>query len=379
MKSKTLQSILFAAVCGGSALAFPAVAHACPGCGCESGATPHTHEHPSADKAEGAGLINAAVAADEVEPVSAIAFEQDRAAILKQAGVYEVDFRFFESVPLVDGYELRDPYESGATEFVEVVVDEPELIELQHILVMRYKQDDGELSDAVVIKHWRQTWKYEPTQVLQYVGENTWQLREVTEQDRGGAWSQTVWQVDDSPRYGGVGRWDHSGGVSSWTSGPEWRPLPRREHTKRDDYDVMGCTNRHTLTPDGWVHEQDNTKIVLGDDGEVAQVLAREIGVNTYKRVGEAGFDTTPGREYWAKTAPFWADVREAWDARLAKGSIRLQKSVDDKRMYQRFFAYAKGVESIVDAGGSYEPGSADTFIRDTIELYSEPAELVAR
>nr|WP_286803404.1 DUF6607 family protein [Acinetobacter sp. UBA2063] len=71
---------------------------------------------------------------------------------------------------------------------------------------------------------------------------------------------QTVWQVDDSPRYAGLGRWTKDNGVTEWTSNETYRPLPRREHTIRNDYDVIIGTNRHALTATGWVHEQDNIK-----------------------------------------------------------------------------------------------------------------------
>jgi hypothetical protein len=59
--------------------------------------------------------------------------------------------------------------------------------------------------------------------------------------------------------------------------------LPRREYTKRSDYQVVEVVNRHTLTPADWIHEQDNTKIVLGSAGTHA--LAREVGVNSYSRI----------------------------------------------------------------------------------------------
>ena len=58
-------------------------------------------------------------------------------------------------------------------------------------------------------------------------------------------------------------------------------PLPRREYTKRSDYQVMRRLNSHILTDDGWVHEQDNEKIVVEEDGEY--VLVEEKGRNTYK------------------------------------------------------------------------------------------------
>ena len=39
-------------------------------------------------------------------------------------------------------------------------------------------------------------------------------------------------------------------------------PLPRREYTKRNDYNVLKRINRHEIKDFGWVHEQDNLKIL---------------------------------------------------------------------------------------------------------------------
>jgi hypothetical protein len=39
--------------------------------------------------------------------------------------------------------------------------------------------------------------------------------------------SEAVWQTDDSPRYGGIGRWQYQHGVSAWQSDLTLRPLAR--------------------------------------------------------------------------------------------------------------------------------------------------------
>ncbi|MEM6898272.1 MAG: DUF6607 family protein, partial [Pseudomonadota bacterium] len=123
-------------------------------------------------------------------------------------------------------------------------------------------------------------------------------------------WSQTVYQVDDAPRYGAVGAWTYEDGIAEWTPPQEWRPLPRRDMTTRDDYHAVDAVNRHVITPWGWVHEQDNSKLIL--DG-APQVLAREIGINTYR-----AFDDYPveaAEAYWEGTEAFWTGVRAHWTA----------------------------------------------------------------
>ncbi|MEL6368129.1 MAG: DUF6607 family protein [Pseudomonadota bacterium] len=260
-------------------------------------------------------------------------FERDRQAILAMAGDYKVEFKFTETVAFDDGYEPKEPYLSGGYEIVRVIEDRGDFISLQHILVV-----GGE--EKFPIKHWRQDWRYEPEQVLTFIGGNAWQMRAVDESDRSGAWSQTVYQVDDSPRYGAVGTWSHENGVSEWEPPAEWRPLPRRDMTKRDDYHAMVAMNRHALTPDGWVHEQDNSKLAL--DGE-ARVLVREIGVNTYVRNSE--FRTEVGDEYWSKTAEYWAGVRDIWNTMEASGQpFALVQKGEPERLYMALLGLASDV-----------------------------------
>ncbi|MEM7807696.1 MAG: DUF6607 family protein, partial [Planctomycetota bacterium] len=149
--------------------------------------------------------------------------EKDRQAILAMAGEYKVSFQFMETVPLVAGYEFFPPKTSGATEFVEVISDEGNVIDMQHVLVM------GKGDKSMVVKHWRQAWVYEDSHLTTFKGNNTWETRALSAEETAGKWTQFVYQVDDSPRYEGIGEWTHEGGVSAWESEETWRPLPRRE------------------------------------------------------------------------------------------------------------------------------------------------------
>ncbi|MEM8783549.1 MAG: DUF6607 family protein [Planctomycetota bacterium] len=280
---------------------------------------------------------------------------EDRRAILAMTGEYRVDFRFEETVALADGYELKSPYTASATEFVDVVEDAGDRIVLQHVLVL-HPQVDGEDAEPVVIKHWRQDWTYQDTRITRFLGHRVFETLELPADVVAGTWSQAVYQVDDSPRYEAIGRWVHDAGRVTWESEDTWRPLPRREHTKRDDYHVMACRNRHTLTPAGWVHEQDNRKLVLDVQGEVIEVIAHETGINTYRRIeveGEA-VDFDPGRRYWSRTAGFWKDVREAWAASVqAPGRYHVAAKLDDRPVYAALFEIAKEINE----SGEYEDG----------------------
>lgn len=234
-------------------------------------------------------------------PDEAESFARDRESILAMTGDYKVTFDFRETVALTPGYTQKPPKLSGAYEVVRVIEDRSDFISLQHILVI-----PGERPFPV--KHWRQDWQYEPEKVLVFTGGNTWSWRDVPEEERQGKWSQTVYQVDDTPRYGAVAAWTYEARLAEWSPPSEWRPLPRRDMTTRDDYHAIDAVNRHVITPDGWVHEQDNTKLVLNG---APSPLVREVGVNTYVRTSD--FPVSVATDYWAATEDFWAAIRDEW------------------------------------------------------------------
>lgn len=261
-----------------------------------------------------AGAAPAALAAAQTATPAAVApaspFERDRQSILAQAGQYRVHFDMRENVSFNADYDPMEGKLSGGSEIVRVVYDKGDRISLQHILVMEH---DGK---AIVIKHWRQDWVYQPDAVLTYTGPNQWTLTPVPAEQRAGAWSQTVWQTDDSPRYGGVGRWTYVNGLKVWTSEPTWRPLARRDAVLNPIYDRYLGTNRHALTPNGWVHIQDNMKMNGRAGGEPIAIVQEDV-VNTYDR--STSYSPKAGDDYWAATQDYWAAVRDAWDAVIAR------------------------------------------------------------
>ncbi|MBB6252322.1 DUF6607 family protein [Nitrospirillum iridis] len=294
-----------------------------------------------------ASLPLAAVATTPTEGAAGTAPDQDRKAILGMAGTYKVTFDFRETTPFLADYKPIAPKTSGGEEVVRVVEDTGSVIRLQHLLVV-----DGDDRLPVVIKHWRQDWTYQPASVLTYQGTGHWSLTPVDGAAAKGAWSQTVWQTDDSPRYGGVGRWRHDAGVSRWTSEETWRPLARRDATRHPPYDRYNGINRHALTPAGWVHEQDNAKMGLRDGALVTFV--HEAVINTYSRSGD--FPVAAADEYWAKTMTYWAAVRGAWDQAIAQHqgvSVTEEAnngSVTGKALMGLADSIAKGGKGIPDA-----------------------------
>lgn len=261
---------------------------------------------------------------------------KDREAILAMQGEYLVDFAFDETVLLAPGYERASAQRSGGDEVVIVVEDTPTKVVLQHILV--------DPKSGHVTKHWRQDWMYEAPRRWEFAADQTWRMRDIPADKTDGAWTQCVYEVSDAPRYCGTGKWNHKYGVATWTSDRTWRPLPRREYTKRSDYNAMNVENRHTIVPGGWTHEQDNTKVVRRADGSTERTIAREYGFNDYQK--DTDVDFTPALDYWNATKDYWTKVRARWDAALANpDGLHLKTKIDGMAMIIPLFTQAGEIQ----------------------------------
>lgn len=287
--------------------------------------------------------------------------ERDRRAILAMAGTYRVTFDFLEiaSYTAADdtGTPRLGPYQSWGTEKVYVDRDEPGFVSLVHILEMRILGKDGQPSDPMVTKHWRQDWRYEPEALVEYRGRDRWQRRPLADTERRGAWVQTVYQVDESPRYASLGRWQHNASFSTWLSGETWRPLPRREWSVRKDYDTLIGNNRHTVHPTGWTQEENNLKARLDAQrmpDAAFPYLAREVGMARYERLRDADF--AGADRYYAATRRFWNEVQAAWDRAFVKhGTVTLKGPVDKLGLFMPLFERAAQIEE-GQAKGEHAP-----------------------
>lgn len=289
-------------------------------------------------------------------------FEKDRRAILAMQGGYKINFDFLETVGFSNDFERDRPYQSWGTEYIYVVEDQPEHISLQHLMVMVFIQEDGSISEPMVMKHWRQDWTYEDTSLLEYQRDNTWRKRALPASEVTGTWSQAVFQVDDSPRYESYGRWEHNASFSSWISEKTHRPLPRREYSVRNDYNLLEGFNRHTVTRTGWVQEEENWKLSLNDQGlpdSTLPYLSKEEGLARYQEI--KNFDFSAGDEYMERTELVWETVRQEWKNIIINNqSIHLEKSVDGEPMFMPLFNLAS----------NYSPGSqSDSEIESQVKL----------
>jgi hypothetical protein len=296
--------------------------------------------------------------------------ERDRRAILAMAGTYRVTFDFLEITPFNAQAKRNAPYQSWGTEKVYVASDTGKVISLAHVLEMRVVQPDGSIGEPMVTKHWRQDWQYAPSSIVEYKGRDRWQRRKLSDPEAKNAWLQTVYQVDESPRYASVGRWQHSATCSTWLSGDTWRPLPRREWSVRDDYQVLLGTNRHTIVATGWLQEENNLKTVLTAAREIDSAqpyLAREYGVARYERIRDADFSGAD--QYYKATHLFWDRVRDTWSTAFSKHStITLRGPVDKLGLFRPLFNYA---DELAEQG--HANSDADTLIRSALQDMGVP------
>lgn len=262
-------------------------------------------------------------------------FDADRKAILSMVGDYRAGFHFQETVELDADYIRKPGNDAVGYEAVILVEDTGRKIVLQHVLV----SDTGH-----VTKHWRQDWTYEATQRFEFSADQTFSRVALSPDATRGKWTQCVFEVSDAPRYCGTGAWAEADGHPTWTSDLTWRPLPRREYSTRSDYSALSVVNRHTITPNGWTHEQDNTKQRRAADGALSP-LVREFGLNDYTSAGN--YDFKPAYAYWVKTSGYWARVRAAWQQRLDAGdAVVLKMKVDGMPLIMATFGQAEKVEA---------------------------------
>ena len=254
--------------------------------------------------------------------------KQDIEAIKEMCGCFEIDFKFSETFQYINdsNYSKSKNYNAKALEYAKLIKDEKGHISIQHLLVM----------GDYVIKHWRQDWIYQNKDLLKYDGNNNWKYISKNKKDVKGQWTQKVFQVDDSPRYEGSATWVHTDGKSYWENS-SYAPLPRREYTKRDDYNVLIRGNRHEITKYGWVHDQDNFKLVRDLESNSEEIIASEKGLNTYTRVDESKCKEVIN--WWDENNEKWSLVLEKWNSIYSKkDDISLRRSVENKPLFSFLF-----------------------------------------
>lgn len=257
--------------------------------------------------------------------------KQDIQAIKSMCGCYEVTFNFAETINYVEdeNYQPSKTKTDKGLEWVQLVEEDKNKVSMQHLLIV------GPKEKPYIVKHWRQDWLYQNTSLYEYDHNNKWIYKNLPKKDVKKQWTQKVFQVDDSPRYEGTASWIHVDGKSYWENTTS-APLPRREYTKSADYNVTLRGNRHEITKNGWIHDQNNSKI-LREVGKEDIVIAKEKGYNTYVKVND--FKCKAAQDWWGDNQEKWETVRNEWNTIFARNkNLELHQKVNNKLLYKYLF-----------------------------------------
>jgi hypothetical protein len=286
----------------------------------------------------------------------------ERKNIEKLCGCYEVQFKYAETFSPDTSYKFhdRDEINGGLELILPVEVSDKKMV-LQHLLV---------ITDSMIIKHWREDWTYENPVIWKYKGDKLWVKEQLKPDQVKGKWTQSVWEVSDAPRYQGASEWINTDGKTFWQNTSD-APLPRREYSIRNDYNILRRANRIILNNDGWVHEQDNQKIIRNKGTD--KLLVEEKGINSYKKVDDS--KCAAAKAYWERNKLYWTKVRVAWEHYLAAHSfVELKDTIDGKPLHQYLNDLAKEF-----ATGKVMASDIDKKIKTPLEKFISHEQTVAQ
>lgn len=90
--------------------------------------------------------------------------------------------------------------------------------------------------------------------------------------------------------------------------------------------------NRHEISKSGWVHVQDNKKIIKKNDEKI--ILAEEKGYSPYKKVYPKRCKVA--KEWWFNNIDKWTSVREEWNRVYSRNNnLKLKESFDNRKLYE--------------------------------------------
>lgn len=262
--------------------------------------------------------------------ISAQSAPKDREQINKLCGCFEVDFKYAETFSSDPAYKYHEREETGGTAELALPIEVTDKkVVIQHLLIV---------GTNTIVKHWREEWSYENPIIWKYKGDRTWVKERLPAEQVKGKWTQSVWEVADEPRYQGFSQFVNLDGKTIWQNTTD-APLPRREYSVRNDYNILRRTNRINLADSGYLHEQDNQKIIRENGKD--KLLVEEKGLNTYKRIDEK--ECAAAKAYWEKNKDYWGRVRKIWaDYINTHDTISLKNKIDNKLLHEYLLDMAK-------------------------------------
>jgi len=260
---------------------------------------------------------------------AAAQLQEGKKNIEKLCGCFDVSFKYAETFSPDSAYKFHPREDLQALELVLPIETSDKKLVLQHLLLA---------GDNYIVKHWREDWTYENPVLYNYTGDKKWMRQELPAGDVKGKWTQTVWEVDDAPRYQGISAWVANNHKTYWENTTD-APLPRREYSMRSDYNILKRNNRIVVTDSAWIHEQDNDK--LARNGPADKLIAQEKGINKYVRIKDS--ECAAAKAWWEKNGAFWAVVRQQWNALMERQpQISLKAKVDNKSLNDNLTALWK-------------------------------------
>lgn len=282
-------------------------------------------------------------------------YQKDRETLKKLCGCFEVEFKYKETFGYAKNYKVTDKYINEALEWVSYEEQSDGSVSMQHILV---------IDSTTLIKHWREDWVFEGTEYFDYEKTYVWNKIKEDKNNAKNKWLQKVYQVDDRVQYAGIASFVYFDNKILWQSQVD-APLPRREYTKRTDYNVMNRLNRLYISDKGYMHEQDNFKIYRNDNN-VDTLISEEKGWNNYVKVEESKCQAAI--DWWNKNKIFWQDVRSIWNEILKdKTRLDMHWEIDGKQLYEVLF---KLNVALVNNSKQYNSLKAKEEIKNIITEY---------
>ena len=115
---------------------------------------------------------------------------------------------------------------------------------------------------------------------------------------------------------------------------------------------------RHTIVPTGWTHEQTNSKLDLAEPA--SRLLAREFGLNNYRRVSDADF--APAKMWWTQNREFSNALSAAWsEVTQSRQSYAIADDIDTANLRRELSRLSK--ESVT-------PEERESRIREVINRF---------
>jgi hypothetical protein len=278
----------------------------------------------------------------------------EREAINKLCGCFEVSFKYAETFAPDPAYQYYDREEIGGTAELALPIEVTDKkIVIQHLLIV---------GPSTVVKHWREEWMYENPVIWKYTGDRVWIKDSLPLESVKGKWTQSVWEVADEPRYQGFGQFINIEGKAVWQNTTD-APLPRREYTIRNDYNILRRMNRLHITDSGYLHEQDNQKIIR-KQGALDKLVVEEKGWNTYRRINQK--ECAAAKAYWEKNQAYWGKVRQIWASYLAThNNVALKDTINNKMLHEYLISQSKDY-----AAQKISPDAIESVIKQTIQQF---------